>query len=336
MAHRTATKELLERVDAANRQGKLFRKNDVLVVALSGGPDSTALLAILAVLRKKYALTLHAAHLDHGLSRAAASHRRHALSAAKRFEARFHLKKTDVAAKARRERRSLEEAGRRARYDFLRSVAGKTGASAIVTGHTLDDQAETVLLRLLRGTGPKGLAGIRPVRDERGTPVIRPFLGVEKKTLLSFLRENKIGFSTDPTNRSKDFTRNRVRHGLLPYLAKTFNPRAKHALASLADACAETQDAVERSAAAVWSRASVKAKRGVSLRVAALKKLHPAVLSEVLFRAASEASGAPRLSRAHIESLKALVASPEAVIQTHLPQGMKALKTGGFLRLTLH
>ncbi len=336
MAHRSATKELLERVEAANRRSGFFRKGTAVLVALSGGPDSVALLAALSILRKKYALTLHAAHMDHGLSRAAAAHRRHAAAAAERFGASFHFKKTDVAALARRQHRSIEEAGRIARYDFLLDVARKTGVSAIATGHTLDDQAETVLLRLLRGTGPKGLAGIRPRRDERGVPVIRPFLNVEKKTLLSFLRENKIQFSVDPTNRSADFTRNRIRHGLVPYLEKNFNPRTKHALASLADACAETQDAVEKTADSVWRRAASKGRGSVSFRVTALKKLHPAVLSELLFKAAGEVSGAPRLSRAHVESLKALIASPEQELETHLPHGMKVRKAGGVLRIALH
>jgi tRNA(Ile)-lysidine synthase len=336
MAHLTATKQLLECVEAANRRSVFFRKRCAIVVALSGGPDSVALLAVLALLRRKYSLTLHAAHLDHGLSRAAATHLRHARTAAGRFGARFHLKKTDVAALARREHRSIEEAGRLARYQFLRSVARRTGATAIATGHTLDDQAETVLLRLMRGAGPNGLAGIRVRRDERGVSVIRPFLGVEKKTLLSFLRENKIAFSVDPTNRSDEFTRNRVRHGLLPYLEKKFNPRVKHALASLADACAETQDVIEKAADKAWRRAIKRGKGVVLLRVPALKKLHPAVLSEVLFRAAGEVSGEPRLSRAHVESLKTLIASREPRLETHLPHGMKAQKAGGVLRLTAH
>lgn len=188
---------------------------DAVVVAFSGGPDSTALLLGLLGMSRPRGIRLAAAHLDHAMDPGSASRVREAARIAARLGVPFiteraEPKRNGPAAPAD----SPEAAGRRARYDFLEQVRRDLGARWIATAHHRDDQAETVLLRLLFGSGLEGLAGIRPVHGR----VVRPLLGVPRSALLAALTRSGIEPVDDPTNRNLDVPRNRIRHRLLPAL----------------------------------------------------------------------------------------------------------------------
>ena len=236
-----------KRVSPTDRDPKptpwLFKKNDALVVGVSGGPDSIALLYLLEKLKKKYAFKINVAHLNHGLFK---SESKKYFQLVKKTAAALgvplYSKSIDLRNLAKKRRRSIEEMGRIERYSFFESIAAKTHSNKIVTAHTLDDQAETVLLRLLRGSGLKGLMGIPAKRSQGKYQVVRPLLSTEKKELLSFLKENKIQYLQDKTNTDTAFTRNRVRHRLIPLLVKSYNPQIKNSLANLRSMCEEIQE----------------------------------------------------------------------------------------------
>ncbi|MBI3252103.1 MAG: tRNA lysidine(34) synthetase TilS [Candidatus Omnitrophica bacterium] len=232
-------KPLLNSVSKTNRRHSLIQKGDGVVVGLSGGPDSTALALILSLFARKYRLRLYAAHLNHGLQEEAASHEILSKKLAQSLGFPFHSKKLNIRRLAKERRRSIEETGRDERYRFFAEVARRTRAKKIATAHTLDDQAETVLLRILRGTGLRGLAGI-PVKRRHGRRlmVIRPFLETPKKTILDFLQKNKIPFAKDPTNRNLGFARNRVRHWLIPQIERRFGRNIRRTLVRLAESAA--------------------------------------------------------------------------------------------------
>ncbi len=222
-------------VREALRRHRLAARGDRVLVALSGGPDSVALLHALWVLSGELGITVCAAHLDHRLrGRASAADAAFARSLARRLGVRFLSGAADVRLAAARGKRSLETAAREARQLFLARAARRLACGAIATGHTRDDQAETVLMRLLRGTGLSGLAGIPRCNGQ----YIRPLLGVRREQVLAYLAERRLPHRLDRSNLDTAITRNRIRHRLLPQLAG-YNPRIVETLARLADTSAE-------------------------------------------------------------------------------------------------
>ncbi|HKY49925.1 MAG TPA: tRNA lysidine(34) synthetase TilS [Candidatus Limnocylindria bacterium] len=212
---------------------------------MSGGTDSTALCLILAELRDEFGLVLHVAHFDHrARPRSAAADAAFVGELANHIGATLRVGRADTPPKN-------EDDARTARYGFLRRVASDIGATAIATGHTRDDQAETVLLHLARGSGLAGLAGMRPQRDG----VVRPLLVLRRADTAAVCKAARIKPREDPTNRSLRYARNRVRHRVLPELAK-LNPEISAAIARLSDAAAGVADSTADDASAALRTAS--------------------------------------------------------------------------------
>jgi len=201
----------------------MLERGDHLVVAVSGGPDSVALLRVLALLADEFQLRLTAAHLNHGLRKEEADRDE---AFVRRLSAGMGIacicKKMDIRALQEGKGQSLEEIGREERYRFLHETAEQCGAVKIAVGHHRDDQAETVLHHLLRGSGTAGLRGILPVRDGR---IIRPLLDVGRAVILEFLRREGLAYMTDSSNESPLFLRNRIRNELIPELVAHYNPQ---------------------------------------------------------------------------------------------------------------
>ena len=205
-----------------------------LLIAVSGGPDSLALLHILAAIFPPANLVV--AHLNHGWRAEAAAEAEFVRKTAVALHIPCHVEKSDVIGLARAGGLSLEEAGRKARYDFFARLARQVGARAIALGHHADDQAETVLLHLLRGSGLAGLRGMRPVSPLPGADdlwLVRPLLTTTRAEIDQFCREHGLDPIIDPSNEDTTYLRNRLRHELLPYLAG-YNPQIKSALQHLA------------------------------------------------------------------------------------------------------
>jgi tRNA(Ile)-lysidine synthase len=217
-----------------------------IVLAVSGGPDSTALLHGAAELAADRGWRLTVAHLDHALRSTSADEAAAVASAAASLELPAEVRRVDVAALAKAEHRSLEDAGRQARYRFLEEVAAAHDPGALVaTAHTADDAAETILLRLARGSGVRGLRGI----PERRGRIVRPLLRARKATLRAALDEAGIAYATDPSNADLAHSRNRVRADLLPALER-LNPAAVEALTRFGRLAADDDDLLDSLAAA--------------------------------------------------------------------------------------
>jgi tRNA(Ile)-lysidine synthase len=294
------------------RAHRIFTPGPV-VVAVSGGADSTALLLILAELADELGLVLHIAHFDHRTRpKQSAEDADFVAKLANRVGAPIRVGRADKPTKT-------EDAARIARYDFLRRAASEIGATAIATGHTRDDQAETVLLHLARGSGLAGLVGMRPLRDG----IARPLLAIGRKDTLAVCRGARIRPRTDPTNRSLRFARNRVRLKVLPELAK-INPRASEAIARFADAAAELQSEDD----AAISQALAGARENDAIVLAALE---PSVRSRALALAWRDATGRV-LGARHREALEGLTATQEGSRSLDLPAG-RAIREYGLLRI---
>jgi len=245
---------LVAAVDQALRAEAARARGETLVVGLSGGADSVALTDALASLQRRHGFRLVAAHLDHGLRQDSADDAAFCHGFCATLGVPFRGGSARVRGRAAREKGGLEQAARHERYSFLRRVKDDEGAAGIVVAHTQDDQAETLLLRLLRGAGASGLSAMRASSGD----LLRPLLGVPRARVLEHLRARGLGWREDPSNADPAHLRNRVRHELLPYLEQRFNPRIKEALARtaalLADEAAYVGAQAEQLVASIGSR----------------------------------------------------------------------------------
>jgi tRNA(Ile)-lysidine synthase len=300
---------------ATCRRRKLLGADDRPLVALSGGPDSTALLAALAALRDGGLLgALAAVHVDHRLRPASAADAAPCRALCRRMAVLFESVEVTVAAG------NLQAEARRARYAALRSAAARLGATRIATGHTRTDQAETVLLRLLRGSGARGLSGIPPRRGN----VVRPLIDRSRAEVLSYLRDLGLPWLEDPTNATPRFQRNRVRAEVIPLL-EALNPSLERALARTADLLRDDERALDR-----LSRAAA---RGAVAEGEVLLAAPVAVRRRAVRRLWRAASGRRAgLAHGHVEAVLALLRR-RGPGRSALPGGLEARFAYGRLEL---
>ncbi|MCL7488648.1 MAG: tRNA lysidine(34) synthetase TilS [Desulfobulbaceae bacterium] len=213
-----------------------------VTVGISGGPDSVALFHVLLFLRETLGISLVAAYINHGLRPEEAEIEEHFVrSLSEMAQVAYQTIEVDVREFARQEKISLEHAARDLRYKALREIGRTHGAPLIAVAHTADDQAEEILLRLLRGSGRKGLSGMRGRADD----IIRPMLSIDKESVLRYLEDKNISYCIDSSNTDMRFVRNRVRHSLIPFLERTFDRGIRRALRKTADSLAEDEDLLE-------------------------------------------------------------------------------------------
>jgi len=225
----------------------MFSPGDRVLVGVSGGPDSVCLLHILNRCRKDMALSLHVVHINHGIRKRESKREEKFVShLAGRMGLPITVKSLDVPSYARRKKLTVEEAARDMRYSAFEQLAGKLNAKKIALGHTASDQVETVLMHLLRGSGPQGLSGIPPVRKLGSTAVVRPLIEVNREEILNYLKKNKLTFCLDSSNRKTEYFRNKIRLKLLPLLRKNYNENIDGALLRLSEILKEENAYWER------------------------------------------------------------------------------------------
>jgi tRNA(Ile)-lysidine synthase len=278
---------LSEQVLEYVRRHGLLKPGDRVGVAVSGGADSVGLLRLLLELRGELGVVLSVAHFHHGIRGAEAdADARLVAELAKTHGLELHSARGDAPAHARERHASLETAARNLRYQFFRELLERGAMDKMATGHTLDDQAETVLMKALRGAGTRGLAGIHPVL---AAGIVRPLLAIRRRGLETYLRALGQEWREDSSNQDRRHLRNRIRHELLPLLERDFNPEVARVLAETAE--------VARTEEEYWQREmerllpEVYAADGVSLKLEPLLAQPPAVQRRIV-RAALERAGA--------------------------------------------
>jgi tRNA(Ile)-lysidine synthase len=229
-----STAKLLPRLEEHLRDKRFFQARQKILVACSGGPDSVALFHLLRALAAKNRWELSLAHFNHQLRPVdAKKDERFVKGLARKFKVPFCGGAGSVKREAKRTKTSIEECARQMRYDFFLRTAQAKQIQAVALAHTRDDQAETVLMRVLQGTGMRGLQGIREKFRMGGVAWVRPLLVFTKKELLGYLAEARAPFRLDKTNDSSRFVRNRIRLELIPGLQRDFNPRVVEALSRI-------------------------------------------------------------------------------------------------------
>ena len=319
---------MLAKVLSAIERHRMAQAGQRWGVAVSGGPDSVALLEALVELADRIGIRLGVAHFNHRL-RGAESDEDEAF-VRQRAETLGLPFERDAAVPGESDGENLEAAARRARYAFFNRLLQQGAFDRIATGHTQSDQAETVLFRVLRGTGIAGLAAVRPARRPG---IVRPLIDVGRGEVIEWLKQCGSSWREDSSNRDQRFSRNRLRHDLLPRLRSKWNPQVDQALARLGtQAAAEESYWAEVVSQALESLATVHGSGGVEIDCLAARALHPAVLHRCLERLArqSKASGSQFDAQA-LEQLSAMI-QPCGPKQGHLP-GLTAQRSCDILLL---
>lgn len=319
-------------VAAALRRVGLSGNDSLIVLGVSGGSDSSALLYSLHRLQEAHQLRLHVAHLNHNFRGDEADEdARFSEDLANELNLPFTVVKQDPT-QYRKDRSisSFEQLAREMRYVFMSKVADELGAAAVAVGHTADDQAETVLQHVLRGSGLHGLQGMTesaPWPWPMGYPnlrIFRPLLGVTKADTIAYCRELGRNFRDDSGNYLPRFTRNRVRHQLMPLLANEFNPRVREALGRLARTAASDLDFIEGEVSRLWPELATVTDDAVRFDISRLTALHPALQRMVLRRGYSELTGdTRRLRESHLNAMADLISDAATVGTVELPQGAR-------------
>ncbi len=298
-----------------------------LVVAVSGGPDSLAMLHALHRIRDELHLDLHVAHLDHRLrGEDSAADAQFVADASAVLGVECTVDTQDVLAFKREHRLSLEEAAREARYDFLASVAKREGSDAIVLGHTSDDQVETVLMNIIRGSGLRGLRGMLPKSTRRISgreiTLFRPLLQLSKDDTMGYCQALGISPRVDESNSSREMTRNRIRLELLPML-RDLNPEIDRAIERLSQNAVDALAVVDLAVDSVWFQTVKEEGDHVRIDREGFRRLDAQLRSHLMLRALSQVKGdSIGIERGHVQdATKAVLDSPGSLI--HLPGGLR-------------
>jgi len=309
----------IEKVRDYIRARGMIAPGTKVLAAVSGGPDSMALMTILSELSAEMRIELAAAHFDHGIRSEAGRERALVQRAAGKLGIPLFLGSGDVPAEARRMKKGIEETARLLRYRFLEETARAWNAGSVALGHNRDDQVETILHHIVRGSGWRGLQGIPP---RRGI-FVRPLLGCSRAELRAHAKSRRVPYAIDRSNLDNRFLRNRIRNRLLPYLERGYNPAAAEALLRLGENLAEGWETLEKPLFKLIPRAGSRDEVPLALaRIADLTDFQLYLLIDLVLR---ERFGVLQdVERTHFDAAKRLIRSGRSGAAVHFPHGIVA------------
>ncbi len=270
---------MINKVKQYIEENNLFVPGDRVLVALSGGADSVALLAVLLALKERYDLAVAAVHIHHGLrGEEAERDARFCLRLAEQAGVHLHLHRADVRLYAKQRKLGIEAAAREVRYAEFERLCETEGYTKIAVAHHADDNAETILMHLLRGSGMDGLRGILPKRGK----IIRPLLCVTRTEIETYLQENQLLYMTDSTNAETVFLRNRIRHGLLKEIEAQYNPNFVNTLTEMSYLLTRDSLYLNECAQTAFAEVCFHTSRGLCIRTSAYSALSDAVALRVM------------------------------------------------------
>ncbi len=304
---------------------KLYRMIDSgmrVVVGVSGGPDSTALLHVLNILKGDLDFRIAVAHLDHGLRPESGADASFVAETAERLGIEFQTKVMDISALAERLDISIEEAGRRARYQYLEETRNSFRADVIATGHHRDDETETFFLRIFRGSSIKGLGGIPPVRGR----IIRPLINTRRSEILDFLEQQDIPYRTDKTNLETNSDRNFIRNRIVPLIESRF-PHFRAPLKRTMELIKFEDNFLEREVTKLDADSISHDDVSLIVNMSQLRDLPEPLIARLLLRALHDFFGAEiRWRQSHLRSLFAVMRRDNPSAMLYLPDGIKLVR----------
>jgi tRNA(Ile)-lysidine synthase len=327
-------KKILRIVDQTLRAHSMIQNGDSVLMGVSGGPDSVALFHILRALGPRYGLRLAIAHLNHCL-RANESDRDQAFvtALAKQFDVPIYVEKQDVHRFQKNHHLSVEEAGRQVRYRFYHRTAARYQYDKIALGHHADDNAELVLMSMLRGSGPLGLAGMPAVRPDN---ILRPLINLRRSAILEYLATCNLDYVMDSSNRDLRFLRNQIRNRLIPELQAEYNPKCVDSLNRLAAILSAEEEWLEDTIQPIFNKALVFEKPDrLGLGLAPLKQLPIAAQRRLIRKALFKVKGnLRRIAFSHIEAILGLIQQGPLDGMLDLPDGMCVWRDRGMLLIS--
>ena len=327
--------KILRKVRGTIARYGMFGPGDLVLAAVSGGPDSVALIHILNTIAGEYPFQLAIAHLNHCL-REGESDRDAAFVAAlaRKFDLPFYLEEKDVRAIQRQRRLSPEEAARQARHEFFDAVASKDGFNKIAMGHHSDDNAELVLMNLLRGSGPLGLSGIAPVRNNK---IVRPLIRLKRSQILDYISEKKLAFVTDTSNTDPAYRRNQIRHHLIPELKKSYNPAIVDSLNRLGEILKAEDRWMDEALEPVFNKSVLnRTPHRISLAIPGVNGMGLAAARRIIRKAIfSVKQDLRRITFLHIDAVIELAKQGQACGSLDLPGGVRVVKDTAALTIKM-
>ena len=296
-----------EKVLETIKKYNLISKNDKIVVAVSGGPDSMCLLHILLTLRKEYNLELNVAHVNHMIRENAILDEEYVKDFCKNNNIQCFVKKADVLQVSKENKIGTEEAGRKVRYEFFNEVLKKTSSNKIAIAHNKNDKVETILLNLIRGTGTYGLIGIEP----KNGVYIRPLLEIEREEIEKYCEDENIKPRIDESNFENIYNRKKIRNVVIPYVKKEFNPNIINTISRLSDIVKDEENFLDNFVSEEYKKIVIEEKEDfIKLNLKEFNKLEIVIRKRLVFYIINKLIGNTMgIEKIHVEDIIKLCAN---------------------------
>lgn len=280
----------------------LINKNDKIVLGVSGGPDSISMLDILNSIKDEMGFEIYVVHVNHLIRTEAIDDEKYVEEYCKRNNIEFFAKRIEVLKIADTQKIGTEEAGRKARYEFFEEIYSKVGANKIAIAHNKNDKVETIIMHLLRGSGLSGLKGIEPIRNNK---YIRPLIECERSEIEKYCEENNLNPRIDKTNFENEYTRNKIRNIVIPYIKKEFNPNIIETLDRLSEVATDESDYIDRQVQKTYNKIFVEKKeKQIILKWKEFNLQEKIIKSRLILYTIKELMGSTEgIEKIHIESI---------------------------------
>ena len=282
----------------------LIQDGDKIVLGVSGGPDSMCMLDMMRELKeeKNINFEIYVAHINHMIRKEAIDDEKYVQNYCLKHNIEFFVKRADVQKIANDKKIGTEEAGRKVRYDFFEEVLQKTGSNKIAIAHNKNDKIETIIMHLLRGSGLSGLKGIEPIRDNK---YIRPLIECERQEIEQYCEDRKLQPRIDKTNFENEYTRNKIRNIVIPYIKKEFNPNIIQTLSRLSEVATDESNYIDLQTQKIYSELLIeKSNKQIILKLKEFNQQENVIQKRLVLKTIKELNGSTdRIEKIHIEDI---------------------------------